>query len=489
MTIKKLLTATSIMALTATSAQALDITNTGTDFVMPLANELCLGDAGVAPLSGVVAFQVTLTNQPGNFPQDTLVTVNLPAGVTFSQNLVGAALTSSQTTQGSVQSGGADGDSSVQFVLSEANMSSTALNFALPVEVSACPDGAGIDVIVLDTQNNLFVEGDAVVNTNEAAAMPGDPVLLPPCEDAFPGEIVADDPEKEIRIGAGGADIYETIFDGVTSFLFESLQGTYEFTPNPAVAIDAAGTPASATQIASVDWTVTVEDEVGLDYALNLTTRNLNGAIQNVNFDNFVPGDLEVELNGDDFVLGPNQIILASENNVNDRVPVANQDVSLSAQLNFVAGSGLTDKAPTVGALDPLNREGAVFGTFDWVGSAPGTGTATVLRVTGLPLNAETPYTLEMTNTPNGTYDGIYSGTVPAGNDGELALNSNNMFGVDNPVPFVRGDIQICFETEATDVDVDRLLVSNGVISAFNDGSNFNDLNSDVLVPLGDDDN
>ena len=116
-------------------------------------------------------------------------------------------------------------------------------------------------------------------------------------------------------------------------------------------------------------------------------------------------------------------------------------------------------------------------------------GTATVLRVTGLPMNAATPYTVDVTNTPNGTYDGTYSGTIPAGNDGELALNSFNMFGVDNPVPFVRGDIQICFETEATDVDVDRLLVSNGVISAFNDGSNFNDLNSDVLVPLRDDDN
>ena len=466
MNIRKLLAAASIVAMTASSAHALDIAVVGSDFAVPLANELCLGDAGVDPIAGNVAFQITLTNQPGNFPQDTLVTVNLPAGITFSTGLAGAALTSSQATQASVQSGGADGDSSVQFVLSEANSSATQLNFILPVEASACPDGSGIDIIVLDTQNNLFVEGDAVVNTNEAGVdanpamgIMATPDILAPCADAITTRIMADASEKEIALPD-----YDSLSDNVV--------GSVEVVINP-VAVNAGGTLVAASDIDTVRNTVTVENTDGLSGAMTAGTTQGFGSntIANVT---------------SGFVAGVNDIMLVPDASGDQ---IQNQSVMVETAVNFTAASGLEQKQSTSGALDPLNREGVVFGTFDWVGAQTGNGTATVLRVTGLPKDEATGYTVELTNTPNMTYDGVYSGTIPAGNDGELALNSFNLFGVDNPVQFVRGDAQICFETQSTNVDVDRLLVRNGVISAFNDGSNLMDDTSDGLTPLTDADN
>ena len=53
-------------------------------------------------------------------------------------------------------------------------------------------------------------------------------------------------------------------------------------------------------------------------------------------------------------------------------------------------------------------------------------------------------------------------------------MDSHSLFDVDNPVNFVRGDAELCFETNAA-LDVDRLMTtSGGQVAAFGDGSNFN---------------
>ena len=55
-----------------------------------------------------------------------------------------------------------------------------------------------------------------------------------------------------------------------------------------------------------------------------------------------------------------------------------------------------------------------------------------------------------------------------------VGLDSHSLFDVDNPVNFVRGDAELCFETNAA-LDVDRLMTtSGGQVAAFGDGSNFN---------------
>ena len=460
MNIQKFLAATSILAMTATSANALDIRNSGINFSTPLALELCLDDPGAPTIPGTVAFNVQLTSQ-GNFPQDQLITVNLPPNVVFDGAVQGSDVqsNSSVNTQASVQSGGADGGSTVQFVLSEAGTPATQVDFALAVEVSGgCPDGSGVDVIMIDSQTGLFVEGDAVVNTNEAITSgPGVTprvaemnLLFPTCAPATSTTIVADAPFKEIALSnTPGVPDYVSISN--------SDLGTITHTINP-VAVNAIGTLVSAADITNVTTRVTVEDPTGLQAASH------SGGT-----DTFGTGTVAAFLST--FTTVPTDVFVTS---AAGNTPIQNQPVSVETRINFTAGSGLEAKDFVSGGLDPLNREGATFGTFDWVGSTNGGGKNTVLRVTGLPTATATPYNVTLTNTPNGAFDGVYEGTVPAGNDGEIALQSFNLFGVDNPVAYVRGDAEICFETGDTSIDVDRLLARNGNITAFNDGANNN---------------
>jgi len=468
MKITKLLAATSILAMTATSAHALDIvngTNVGSPgFLNPLANELCLGDGGDA-VAGTLRHTITLTSG-GNFPQNLRIDVTLPSGVTFNGASTGGDVTARGTaTDASLQTGGADGDSTAQYILSETNASGTGIYFDLNVEVSDCPDGSGIEFVVFDTQNNLFVEGDAVVNSNEVdTPMTMVPTALPGCADGITGELLADDPEKEIILGA-----FDTIADNVV--------GTFEYTINPNVSTTAGNSPITNADISGVDWTVTVEDGDSLSFATNVTTGNVSSA--------FGTGVTASE-NNDTFASGVvNEIAI----NENGRDPIPNQSVMFEAEVDFTTASGLRDKESDTAMFDPLNRDGRNFGRFDWVGSGNGAGTVTVFRVTGLDTEDPTPYTVELSNTPNGTYDGVYNGVVAGGNDGEITLVSTNLFGVDSPVDFVRGDVTICFETNNTRVDVDRLLLRNGIVSAFNDGANATDLQSDILVPSADFDN
>ena len=451
MNIQKFLVATSILAFTATSASALDIENAATSgFAGPLALELCLDDADADAVGGDVGFIITPSATPANFPQNLLVTVTLPAGVTFSSTLGGNALVSSENTLSTVQSGGLGGSSSATFNLSEANFSSDALFFNLPVEVNGCPDGAGIEINVIDTQTNLAVEGDEVVNTNETTTMVGtgdDAVavrLLPGCQSILTTTITPAAPEKEIEL----VD-YTSLSNGVLGSVETTVDGT--------VLVDAT-TFATPALIDTIDYRVDVEDSTGLTAAV----------VNNGGSASFL-GENSVSISTP-YVAGPRNVRVTA-----DGVdPIISQNVDIHSEVTFTATSGLTDKTPVYGALDPLNREGAVFGRFDWVGANNGAGTVTILRVTGLPLGEAVPYTVNLINTPNGTYDGTYSGVIPASHDGEVGLDSHSLFDVDNPVNFVRGDAELCFETNAA-LDVDRLMTtSGGQVAAFGDGSNFN---------------
>ena len=462
MNIQKFLVATSILALTATSASALDIANgivgapagiatsTMSGFAGPLALELCLDDADADAVSGNVAFTITPTAQPANFPQNLLVTVTLPAGVTFSSTLGGSALFSDQSTLSTVQTGGLGGSSSATFNLSEANNSSDTLFFSLPIDVNGCPDGAGIEINVIDTQTNLAVEGDAVVNTNETTTMVGTgddavPVrLLPGCQSLLTTTITPADPEKEIELTD-----YTSLSNGIL--------GTVETTVDGTILVDAT-TFATPALIDTIDYRVDVEDSTGL--AAAVVAGGGSGSFA---------GENSVSISAP-YAAGPRNVFVTA-----DGVDaIVSQDVDIHSEVTFTAASGLVDKAPVYGDLDPLNREGAVFGRFDWVGANNGAGTVTILRVTGLPLGEAVPYTVNLINTPNGTYDGTYSGVIPANHDGEVGLDSHSLFDVDNPVNFVRGDAELCFETNAA-LDVDRLMTtSGGQVASFGDGSNFN---------------
>lgn len=470
MNIQKFLVATSILAMTATNASALDVVLgsstaatpvAGSDFAYPLADELCLEDGG--SVSGVVAFTISLTNG-GTFPQDIEAVVTLPANVTFEgmAGVPGSAVSTDGSsggapTSGSRTAGGNEGDSTVTFTISEAQGSASNIGFVLPVTVEGgCPDGSGINIVLTDSVQGGFVEGDPFVNTNEAVMAPALSILSG-CAPAITTEIEADGLEKEIALLPAPA--YTTIGD--------NLLGTVTHTLNH-VLLD-ANTLVAVTDIVDVDTRVRVEDETGLLNAVVGGTADGFGATSSSD---------QVALISRPFADGVTENIYVNEDPANaadptDVVTIANQSVTATTTVNFTAASGLESKEDATGNLDPLNREGAVFGTFDWVGASNGGGTNTVLRVTGLPKDVDIPYTVTLTNTNDYEFNGVYSGTIAAADsDGEVVLQSFNLFGVDNPVDFVRADAEICFETDATTVDVDRLLARGGIISAFNDGSN-----------------
>ena len=122
------------------------------------------------------------------------------------------------------------------------------------------------------------------------------------------------------------------------------------------------------------------------------------------------------------------------------------------------------------GPLDSLDREGIVFGTFDWVGSNVAL-TVSVIRVTGLSGNEDIPYTVNFTNVNSddaslsGTFNGVFTESGPGGfteNGGEAILFSHTGFGTSN-TDYGRADIEICVETtEDMGLDMDLLLGNVG---------------------------
>lgn len=463
MKIKHLLAAASIVALTATSANALEhATSSNTDFQDTLALELTGISTGAAAVHGSLEYDVQLTSL-GSFPDgnDLVVTVSLPAGVEFDvANVAGTDISTDTNTD--PDSDTTSGDNGTVFTTSPGEVvynitvptgaTVEAVVLSIPVVYKQCV-GSSAAVSTTITTGGVHIEND----TNGAQST----AILPGCASAIDGVVTADGVDKEILQVPGP---YTTIGD--------TLLGNYVYTINSTVAIDAFGTPLTVSDIASIGSTTTVEDKTGLQgFTVGATTAGF-GLGQSVSLNDPVGilGDLSSDINVND---GPSGAIVT-------------QDVNISTQVNF-STLGLSDEAPIGAApIDSLDRQGQTFGWFDWVGSNA-SNTITVLRVTGLPKGDDIRYTVQFRNTNDGT-DATYNGTATAADlaDSEFALYSHTGFGTSN-ADYTRGDVLVTFETAVTTVDVDRLMIRNNVISAYNDGSNSNDNNG--VTPDADADN
>ena len=96
-----------------------------------------------------------------------------------------------------------------------------------------------------------------------------------------------------------------------------------------------------------------------------------------------------------------------------------------------------------------------------------GAQTVSVYRVTGLTAGETVPFTATLENS---NANGDVAGSVTADATGEAVIFSTDLAGA-LPDGVVRYDFQINFET-GNDADVDRLLVREGIVTAFNDGAN-----------------
>lgn len=504
MNIKSLLTAASIVALTATSAHAIELTRlTQSDFEEPLAHEL---DLASTPVDGVVEAEISLTNG-GDFPAGTnlAVVVTLPNGVEFNGALTGEAIFVENTEESAPAPNddfdaanndvagtvfGTPSSSSAEFRIGvPVNNDTTTqfINLELPVSVVACPDQP---ITVTVETDGTPIEGDADGATE---------IFFQGCESAINGTLTSDDDEKEVLIGTTAGEEYWTLAAGDTTPATgpeaDDTLGTVNFTIDPDVSTtEDAEDVDPAVDIDEIQIAVTVENTQGLTgfsldtnqdgtpdvgpIAFGAGTNTATLSVLGTDFGDF-PVDIIAVASGDAAIVTQNVTV--------DTIVVLDDTDHDFADNDDVDTDGTDDAVD--GPIDSLDREGKVFGYFDWVGSNPD-ATITVLRVTGLPRDEDVRYTVNYINALDGS-NGNYSAVASAADlaDGELALFSHTGFGTSN-TSYGRADVQICFETASEIVDVDRMMIRSGVVSAYNDGSNSGDTeNGANNQPLCDDDN
>ena len=168
-----------------------------------------------------------------------------------------------------------------------------------------------------------------------------------------------------------------------------------------------------------------------------------------------------------------------------DVLPTLQPIVTASTVTFRGAGSGhdfISNEPGATGALEVVDREGETFGVFDWNSGPAGAQTLSVYRITGLPVGGTVNYTATIWNSNTGGPGAMLlpQASVTGDDSGEAVLVSTTLPGL--PAGTVRYDLGLNFET-AGSLDVDRLLATGGVVTAFNGGANADAegfLNADV---------
>jgi len=453
--LKKLLLAASIAALTTGSAQALDITNNGTAIVPALELELP-GGAGqefVFPVNLTLAVDVPASTA---FPtsQGLNVVITLPAGVDNDPTM--SALT------GTLRAGGLDpnlvvtpinlGGNPLIYNVSTTSTTLVALNFTGMMELTSCPTGAS--VVVMDVtlaSTTQPVDGGNATSGN----------IVEQCDSALSGTVAADATDTAIALSGGFEDINEA---GGTPTQGPLTIGDINYTIDTAVGITGTDTDLMATDIASiafdVDFGADASEVAAVTLALNGVAAPVTSTITG-NTAAFIitGGDLGP------FTDGTADAIRLTVTGAN---PIVSQSITVSdAVVTF--NNNTADLVPTIpgaeGAIDELQREGQNFGPFDWNDGRAGR-TTSVYRVTGFNPGEVVDYTVTLTNSNR---DGSFSGTLTADAVGEFTMTSVGFGGVVGT--YGRGDVSFNFERVGA-LDVDRLMVRNGISTSFGGGAN-----------------
>ena len=445
MKIKSLLAAVSMVAITAGSAHAISVTQgTNTNFQAPLALELDLVNN---PVGGTVF--VDIMPDSGNFNQGIQHTVvmTLAPGMVFSRAIQGSDLSANNGEQGNVFEGGADGSNTVTFQIAPTFFNTNTFTASLPVEVNSClTEGSGITAVV--STSGGFVNNDADGDSTASGTAPG----FGGCESAW-NSVVAG------TLFSGAGNDTQVALPGYNTIIGDSLVGRLTHTIDPAVFVNAAGTVnfAPGTDINGITTTIDLPGNPVPNGAVLTAT---NGTLSPTG-----PATSYTLTQTAAQAAGPAaQFRIAAGTAV---LPTLAPVVSASTA-SFVTANGYIPSEPgATGDLEVVQRQGASFGAFDWnAGPAVGDPTFSVYRLTGLPANSTTAYTVTLTNS---NANGSYSGAVTADAWGEAQLVSTNMMGV--PAGVKRYDFSINLET-AAQVDIDRILFRGDVVSDFGGGAN-----------------
>jgi len=462
MKIKSLLAAVSMVAITAGAANALDITNVTPTGIVPALELQLPGDPA---LTGNFTFDVDTT--AGSFypsANNLRVKLDLPAGVNFSQAVVGSDIIGGNSPF--IETGGTVGSSSVTFVTSiPQNTQISTLSFNLDLGLSSCPVAGSPLTVTVATELGTLVDGGTATTSG----------LIAPCASAISGMVMSDAgvSDTKITLGSGYTDIAE--FAGSGPLNADGVLGTIQYKIDPTVSTSLTTVqPLVAGDVAAFMFDVVFEDASGIDKVF------VNGIPSVKSGNSFT---VMATSGADKLKLldaTPDSIIAFADGSIiipTQTVSVGNSKITFRTTLT---PDLIASEAGPTGGLDSLQREGREFGYFDWNSGPTGAQTLSVYRITGLDPDASVDYSLTLENSNN---NGTYAGSVTANSYGEAVLVSSTM-----PIPAdtERFDVLINVETPNTDVDIDRLMTRGGIVTAFNDGAN-ND-QEDVLEPNSTDD-
>lgn len=418
-------------------------------------------DAGVVGPLGQMEIR-TNTNLP---PQSGYkLTINLTGGAVF-DGFTAANVTAPASTFANpiISTGGNDGDSQVVILFDVTGPSNVGFNLPilldLPVSIANCASDVSANIVLTNSVNSVIEGGNATLKDGIGVKAVAVDALT--CVDAFQVVIAPDANNTLLSLSSGFKNFLVAGGDTKTLATIGEVEVTVD---NTAVGGDLA-TPVSQANIASLSYDVEFASTTGIsqvDHAggvvFPIKTAVKTGttyAVETVGATGTGTDSITLTLTGA-AVVSPQTL------------KVANTVVDLTA--------GFVDEAATVtgNGVDDLQLEGANFGPFDWVGDTSTIAT-TVFRVTGLKTKPSAVVTV--TNS-SGTKDGTYtldlsgktlSGAATTGSSQLVLTNADIQAAVGGP--FGIGDITLTFFTSDA-VDVDRLIATGGIVSAFGDSGN-----------------
>jgi len=483
MKLKSLLFTAAAVALTAGQASALDLENFMAPTGAVLSEDL---DFANTPVAGIFPFDLTLTNG-GQFPADDnlFITIRLPSGLDFPAGAdAGDFINDADVDTVSLfDRDVVNGQNQVELLVSLNETNSVEdITFNLPIEVNECPGNEGLFITAqIGNDNGIFVENDV---NGAQITQPGVDAILS-CGETKDDTVVAASGMDDVLIRLDDYTLISPLADlpDVTAVV-----GTVDFNFGPDVVIDlqAPPTPITTADLDEVTFDIVVMYAAGIDQIdvdgivcdqgttpETMTTFSCEFVGADLDALFLGPLDVNVTVDGTTVLPGPNTITVT---NVVCDFSDANADF-----VPQVTEAG--------GALDTLQREGQVFGFFDW--NAEAGPVNSIYRVTGLSTTEDTPLTVVFENSNTGQ-DGAFETVISAADvsDGEYVIASRRQLAELNP-GYARADVQFNFQTTNA-LDVDRLISSNGIVSDFGDSANsasFGNAMPGEALPVVDGDN
>ncbi len=469
MLIRKLLTAASVVALTAggayaqtTTIQQASVASSEVSAAVQFAAEADLATLATNDESDAT-FGLRVGTSSQIPAQNMLLSISVSNG-TWETAIDGSALVSGSIGDQVVFSGGAAGGNTVEFIFTpDATATSgsgyaDSVTFKLPVALTSC--------------NNLTFSVTSFAAQDDSVDYGSDALDAPAvtCVNAISATLVADaDP---------------------TSLIYASTPPFSDFAAN-------APDTSSTAVLGEFDLSINTSVRKRLDTGATVDAADVSGYQVVIGFATSSTGIAScAAVDPTDFfaasasassasctISGSAAADTATEDGqftitTSGSSTVAKQAVSVTSATLYMSG-GLVASEPFSAGADVENLTytgGQTFGRFDWVGDATKT-TNNVFRITGL--TAETDGTLIVANSTEGM-DGSYPFTVtPVG--GEVLLTRTELTAIVDG-NFGRADLTFLLEATGS-VDVDRLMSANGVISSFGNGDPI-DADGDNNAPL-----